>query len=54
MHFHPFVAAFLIPFAIVVSLAALPFINLKEEPSGFGFTQIKQKKLQSFLQLQLR
>jgi len=44
MHFHPFVAAFLIPFAIVFSLAALPFINLKEAPSGIWFHSDKAKQ----------
>jgi hypothetical protein len=43
MHFHPFVAAFLIPIAIIFSLAALPFINLKEEPSGLWFHSDKAK-----------
>jgi quinol-cytochrome oxidoreductase complex cytochrome b subunit len=44
MHFHPFVAAFLIPIAIIFSLAALPFINLKEEPSGLWFHSDKAKQ----------
>ena len=44
MHFHPFVAAFLIPFAIIFPLAALPFINLKEEPSGLWFHSDKAKQ----------
>ena len=37
MHFHPFVAAFLIPFAIIVLLVWLPYLKLTEEPSGIWF-----------------
>jgi quinol-cytochrome oxidoreductase complex cytochrome b subunit len=44
MHFHPFVAAFLIPSAIILILAALPFMNLKEEPSGLWFHSDKAKQ----------
>lgn len=48
MHFHPFVAAFLIPFTLVFSLTALPFINLKEEPSGIWFHSDKAKQAAKF------
>ena len=48
MHFHPFVAAFLIPFAIVFSLAYLPYIKLKDEPSGFWFQSEKGKEAAKF------
>lgn len=48
MHFHPFVAAFLIPFTIIIMLAALPFINLKEEPSGYWFHSDKAKQAAKF------
>lgn len=48
MHFHPFVAAFLIPFTIITMLAALPFINLKEEPSGHWFHSEKAKQAAKF------
>jgi quinol-cytochrome oxidoreductase complex cytochrome b subunit len=44
IHFHPFVAAFLIPIAIIFLLAALPFINIKEEPSGLWFHSDKAKQ----------
>jgi len=48
LHFHPFVAAFLIPLTIIFLLAALPFINLKEEPSGFWFHSEKAKQAAKF------
>ena len=48
MHFHPFVAAFLIPFTIIIILAALPFMNLKEEPSGLWFHSDKAKQAAKF------
>jgi quinol-cytochrome oxidoreductase complex cytochrome b subunit len=44
MHFHPFVAAFFIPAAVILFLAALPFINFKEEPSGLWFHSAKAKQ----------
>lgn len=44
LHFHPFVAAFLIPLTIVFLLTVLPFINLIEEPSGFWFHSDKAKQ----------
>lgn len=48
MHFHPFVAAFLIPFAIVFSLGYLPYIKLKDEPSGLWFHSEKGKESAKF------
>jgi quinol-cytochrome oxidoreductase complex cytochrome b subunit len=48
LHFHPFVAAFLIPLTIIFLLAALPFINLEEEPSGFWFHSEKAKRAAKF------
>jgi quinol-cytochrome oxidoreductase complex cytochrome b subunit len=48
MYFHPFVAAFLIPIVIVVSLASLPFINLQEKPSGLWFHSDKAKQAAKF------
>ncbi|HEX9253401.1 MAG TPA: cytochrome b N-terminal domain-containing protein [Ignavibacteriaceae bacterium] len=43
MHFHPFVAAFLIPFTVVFALAYLPYIKLKEEHTGKWFYSEKGK-----------
>jgi quinol-cytochrome oxidoreductase complex cytochrome b subunit len=48
LHFHPFVAAFLIPLTLIFLLTALPFINLKEEPSGFWFHSEKAKQAAKF------
>jgi len=48
MHFHPFVAAFLIPFAIVFALAYLPYLKLKDEPSGIWFHSEKGKEAAKF------
>jgi quinol-cytochrome oxidoreductase complex cytochrome b subunit len=48
MHFHPFVAAFLIPVAIIFFVAALPYINLKEEPSGLWFHSDKSRQAAKF------
>jgi quinol-cytochrome oxidoreductase complex cytochrome b subunit len=48
LHFHPFVAAFLIPLTIIFLLAALPFIDLKEKPSGFWFHSDKAKRAAKF------
>lgn len=48
MHFHPFAAAFLIPLAIIFLLTTLPFINLKEEPSGLWFHSDKAKQTAKF------
>ncbi|MGE5860555.1 MAG: cytochrome b N-terminal domain-containing protein [Ignavibacteria bacterium] len=48
LHFHPFAAAFIIPLTIIVLLAALPFANLNEEPSGFWFHSDKAKQAAKF------
>jgi len=48
LHFHPFVAAFLIPLTMIFLLAALPFINLKETPSGLWFHSEKAKQAAKF------
>lgn len=48
MHFHPFIAAFIIPFAILAGLAALPYLNLKEEHSAVWFHSDKAKKAAKF------
>jgi quinol-cytochrome oxidoreductase complex cytochrome b subunit len=48
LHFHPFIAAFIIPAALFISLAALPFINLREEPSGIWFHSDKGKSAAKF------
>lgn len=48
MHFHPFIAAFLIPLAIVACLAALPYLNLKEEHSAAWFHSDKAKEAAKF------
>jgi quinol-cytochrome oxidoreductase complex cytochrome b subunit len=48
MHFHPFVAAFLIPLAIIVLLVWLPYLKLKEEPSGFWFHSDNGKRSAKF------
>ncbi|MCU0343849.1 MAG: cytochrome b N-terminal domain-containing protein [Ignavibacterium sp.] len=48
MHFHPFVAAFLIPLAIVFALAYLPYIKLKEEHTGKWFYSEKGKDAAKF------
>jgi quinol-cytochrome oxidoreductase complex cytochrome b subunit len=48
MHFHPFIAAFLIPFAIVIGLAALPYLKLKEEHSAIWFHSHKAKEAAKF------
>ncbi|NWG27234.1 MAG: hypothetical protein HXY48_01730 [Ignavibacteriaceae bacterium] len=48
MHFHPFIAAFLIPFAIVIGLAALPYLKLKEEHSAIWFHSDKAKEAAKF------
>ncbi len=48
MHFHPFVAAFLIPFATVFALSYLPYINFKEEHTGKWFYSEKGKDAAKF------
>ncbi len=51
MHFHPFIAAFFIPAVIIISLVALPFINLKEEINGDWFYSEKAKLAAKFAAL---
>ena len=48
MHFHPFVAAFLIPSVIVISMIALPYVKFKKEPSGIWFHSQKAKQAAKF------
>jgi quinol-cytochrome oxidoreductase complex cytochrome b subunit len=48
MHFHPFVAAFLIPLAIIIMLAWLPYLKLREEPSGIWFHSDNGKRSARF------
>ncbi|MBE0571716.1 MAG: cytochrome b N-terminal domain-containing protein [Ignavibacteriaceae bacterium] len=48
LHFHPFIAAFLIPLTIIFLLTVLPFINFKEEPSGFWFHSENAKQAAKF------
>ena len=43
MHFHPFVAAFLIPAVIIFGLVALPFLKFNEEQNGIWFYSDKAK-----------
>lgn len=44
MHFHPFVAAFLIPAVIIFGLVALPFLKFHEEQNGIWFYSEKAKQ----------
>ena len=37
MHFHPFFAAFIIPFSVIVFLAWIPFFKYNEPPNGHWF-----------------
>ncbi|MCU0414796.1 MAG: cytochrome b N-terminal domain-containing protein, partial [Ignavibacteriaceae bacterium] len=48
LHFHPFVAAFLIPLTLIFLLTILPYINFKEEPSGYWFHSEKAKQAAKF------
>jgi len=48
MHFHPFIAAFLIPAAIFICLIMLPFLNLKEELNGVWFYSEQAKSAAKF------
>jgi quinol-cytochrome oxidoreductase complex cytochrome b subunit len=48
MHFHPFIAAFFIPAVIVISIVALPFLKLKDEPNGIWFYSEKAKDAAKF------
>jgi len=48
MHFHPFVAAFLIPIIVITGLFALPFFNFSEEQNGIWFYSEKAKAAAKF------
>ncbi len=37
MHFHPFFAAFVIPFSVLLFLAWIPFLHFNEAPNGVWF-----------------
>ena len=48
LHFHPLMAAFIIPVATIILIAAVPFIKFMEEPTGLWFNSelgIKTAKL---------
>ena len=51
MHFHPFIAAFIIPAGIIVSLIMLPFVNLNDELNGVWFHSEKAKEAVKFAAL---
>jgi quinol-cytochrome oxidoreductase complex cytochrome b subunit len=44
MHFHPFFAAFIIPFSVVVFLAWIPFLKYNETPNGHWFISEQGRK----------
>ena len=44
MHFHPFFAGFLIPLALIVLIAFIPFFKHEEELTGMWFVSEKGKK----------
>jgi len=44
MHFHPFFAAFIIPFSVVIFLAWIPYFNYEEAPSGHWFISESGRK----------
>jgi quinol-cytochrome oxidoreductase complex cytochrome b subunit len=44
MHFHPFFAGFLIPLALIVLIAFIPFLKYKQQPTGMWFVSYKGKK----------
>ena len=44
MHFHPFFAGFLIPLALIVLIAFIPFLKYEQEPTGMWFVSDKGKK----------
>jgi hypothetical protein len=48
MHFHPFMAAFVIPITLVTIITLIPYLNLKETPSGFWFHSEKGKASSKF------
>lgn len=44
MHFHPFFAAFIIPLAVAVFLAWIPYLRYDEAPNGHWFISNKGRK----------
>ena len=48
MHFHPFMAAFVIPLALVTVITLIPYLNLEENPSGLWFHSDKGKTSSKF------
>jgi quinol-cytochrome oxidoreductase complex cytochrome b subunit len=51
MHFHPLMAAFIIPVITISLIAAVPFIKFMEEPTGLWFNSelgIKSAKMSAF------
>jgi quinol-cytochrome oxidoreductase complex cytochrome b subunit len=44
MHFHPFFAAFIIPFSVAVFLAWIPFLKYGEAPNGHWFISENGKR----------
>jgi quinol-cytochrome oxidoreductase complex cytochrome b subunit len=44
MHFHPFIAAFIIPLSVVIFLAWLPYFNYEEAPAGHWFISERGRK----------
>jgi hypothetical protein len=44
MHFHPFFAAFVIPFGVVIFFAWIPFFRYKDPPHGNWFISEKGKR----------
>jgi len=44
MHFHPFLAAFIIPFCVVLFFAWIPFLKYDEPPNGHWFISEKGKQ----------
>jgi quinol-cytochrome oxidoreductase complex cytochrome b subunit len=44
MHFHPFFAGFIIPLALIVLIAFIPFLKYKQQPTGMWFVSDKGKK----------
>jgi quinol-cytochrome oxidoreductase complex cytochrome b subunit len=44
MHFHPLFAAFIIPLAVIVLTASLPYLKYDQEPSGLWFHSERGKR----------
>jgi quinol-cytochrome oxidoreductase complex cytochrome b subunit len=44
MHFHPFFAAFIIPAAVIIFLAWIPYLEFEEEPAGTWFLSERGKR----------